>query len=416
MQESALTTEISAPLPLRARGVLEILDVAIKLYRRYFWVLFAWSALVILPSFIPGVSYGAFLLTPLMIGATACCIAAAVRGQPAAFKQCWQFTRPRYGSMLGMYILAFLVVMLAIFGLMLVCGLIFGLGFLVFRDAPATAQIVATVTGMFLLLVVFTLGGTAAMIWQSMVPIVVCMEADKAGSQALARAYELLRGHWVRVTTLMSVLVLGAFVLTAILGISGAMIAGGVPAIQRIFSGGQTPNNALLALFGGLALLWVTMYVLWSPIFYITLALFYLDIRIRKEALDLEWSAHVTAPQAVAAQATAPAASLPVEVQGTSFGTLSPTSFAGPTTPLSPTSATANLPYQEAPWSPAAPSSSPLEQPVLEQPLLEQPTLEQPANPVANDTAVITCPQCGATAPSTQTYCMRCGTLLQPVE
>jgi hypothetical protein len=413
MQESALTTEISAPLPLRARGVLEILDVSIKLYRRYFWVLFAWSALVLVPKFIPVISYGAFLLAPLMVGATACCIAAAVRGQTVTFKQCWHFTRPRYGPMLGMYILAFLVVMLAIFGFMVVCGLVFGLGYFVFRDAPSTAQVVAMVIGLVLLLVALGIAGTAAMIWQSMVPIVVCMEDDKHGSQALARAYELLRGHWVRVTTLMSVLLLGALVLMAILAISGTMIAGGVPSIQRVFTGAEAPDNALLALFGGLALLWVTMYVLWSPIFYITLTLFYLDIRIRKEALDLEWSAHVTAPQTVAPQDGSPVASLPVESPGAPFGMASTSSFASPATPFAPTY-TATPPPRETPLYTTPSLAASQEQPILEQPPPEQPTLEQPVNSGTAD-AAITCPQCGTVAPATQAFCMRCGTLLKPV-
>jgi hypothetical protein len=34
-------------LPLRSRGVLELIDITIKIFRRYFWVLAGWSLAVV---------------------------------------------------------------------------------------------------------------------------------------------------------------------------------------------------------------------------------------------------------------------------------------------------------------------------------------------------------------------------------
>jgi hypothetical protein len=44
-----MNSELSPPtafaaLPVRRRETLEIFDTALKLYRRYFWVLLGWSA------------------------------------------------------------------------------------------------------------------------------------------------------------------------------------------------------------------------------------------------------------------------------------------------------------------------------------------------------------------------------------
>ncbi len=300
MQASPMP-ETFAPLPLRARGGLEIVDVALKVYRRYFGVLLGWSALVVICSFIPIVNYVAWLLTPLIIGATMCCIAAAVRGQPVHFAQCWQFTKGRFGPMLGMYVLGFIIVFAVMMAVFLLCGLLLFLGVQIFQNAPPALQITAGVVGGLALLVLATLLSAVAMIWLNMVPIVVCMEDDKHNTRALARAYDLMRGHWLRVTTVITVLSLGVLAVMGILFVTGAMLVG--LSTLRDLALGQTPSGAVWGGIIGLGLLWVLLWTLWNPVFYLTLALFYLDIRVRKEALDLEWTAHATAPAVSPAEA-----------------------------------------------------------------------------------------------------------------
>jgi hypothetical protein len=58
-----------APLPVRARGVLDILDLALRLYKRYFWVLIGWSALAAILN-VFGRSMLYIFVWPLLSGAT----------------------------------------------------------------------------------------------------------------------------------------------------------------------------------------------------------------------------------------------------------------------------------------------------------------------------------------------------------
>ena len=97
-------------LPVRRRETLEIFDTSLKLYRRYFWVLLGWSALVSGVALVPILSYFAFIFAlPVLYGAVSCCVAAAVRGQRVKFSQCWAFTKPRYWSLVGTTLLSYLV-------------------------------------------------------------------------------------------------------------------------------------------------------------------------------------------------------------------------------------------------------------------------------------------------------------------
>ncbi|HEX8552041.1 MAG TPA: hypothetical protein VF681_10870 [Abditibacteriaceae bacterium] len=288
-----------APMPLRARGPMEILDTAVRVYKQYLWALLGWSAIVAiggtLLSFLPGLSIATFLLTPLIVGACVCCIAAAVRGQPISFNGCWAFTKSRYGPMLGMYLLAGLVA----FGFLIAFGilgglLVWGIGSVASSDS-ASGLIAAVIVG--------AVGGIAALlffscllIWSNVVLIVVCMEDDKRGSPALRRAYDLLRGHWLRVSGLVTLLGFGMMALFVVLCALAAMILG-VGALKDMFNGTSPDDSVVWAVLGGFGTAWIAMWIAWNPIFYLTLTLFYLDLRIRKEALDLEWTAHVSTPE-----------------------------------------------------------------------------------------------------------------------
>jgi hypothetical protein len=168
------------PLPLRARGVIELLDLTIKVFRRYFGVLVAWAAILIggyflvagmgaasmgtslfrnpTPDAILGavwtvgaLMFGAgllgFLCYPLVVGAVACCVAAAVRGQRVTFAQCWEFTRPRYGPMLLYVFLTGLVGILAAIGLTIFIGLVVAASVAIGSALPTVLQVVLAIVG-----------------------------------------------------------------------------------------------------------------------------------------------------------------------------------------------------------------------------------------------------------------------------
>lgn len=437
-----------APLPLRPRGVLEILDIAIKVYKQYFWILLSWSVLVVSGTmlatvvgiFIPfGGSLPSILLKPIITGVVACCIAAAVRGQRVEFKQCWQFTKPRLWPMVGLSVLALIVAMFAILGFFLACGLIFGLGFLVFRSMPEGMQLTMTIIGGFLALTVGTVVVTILFTWQGLVPVVVSMEQDKMNTAALTRAYELLRGQWVRVCTLMTILGLGVLAVSLIFMVLGVLLIG-LPQIESLLNG-QPPNTTVWETIVGIALSYGAVGIIWNPMFYLIMTLLYLDMRVRKEALDLEWAAHVTAPKwdtpppgappthaAYNSGFTTPAYSStpPPTYTHAIPAEFAPVNMAVPSTPFgeSTTSDTAP-PNVSAPFSNDDIATTPTGSisPTIEtQPAADVTT--QPTStllPETQDTPTaqnqtINCPQCGTTTPANQDFCLHCGTRLQATD
>jgi hypothetical protein len=220
------------------------------------------------------------------------------------FRQCWQFTKPRYGALLGVVILSW-IVLGAIFVALYIGAIAVGAaGVWALSGAPEPVQIVAAVIGILLILVGFSAMGVVAFGWASMVPIVACLEDDKRGSAALGRAFELLKGNWKRVFGMS--LLLGLAVL-AVLGIIG----GGYSilnwdGLREVFGGGASPSEsglvALMLTFGGFMTVFGT---LWNPAQCLVIAVLYLDLRVRREALDLEWTSYASAPPA-----STPAASL----------------------------------------------------------------------------------------------------------
>lgn len=288
-----------APMPLRVRGVLENLDVSIKAFKQYFWVMVAWAAIVNGINSIPFVSYFSWFFTPpLIIGAAACCVAAAVRGQRVSFVQCWRFTQPRFWSIVGMHVCALLVAGLVV-------GLLGGMALLavvagayLFGSAPGNVTTTVIVIASVIGLVLFGIAVTALTAWHTLVGIVACMEDDKRNTSALARAWELLRGQWWPVISLMMLLGLGVVVLWLIIGAAGLMM-GGLSAARDLFNGTPSDANSLIALVGFFFSSWLVM-TFYTPIHYLAMTLVYLDLRVRKEALDIEWTAHQTAPTPLA--------------------------------------------------------------------------------------------------------------------
>jgi hypothetical protein len=299
------------PFPLRARGLVEQFDAAIKLYKQYFWVLLGWSAIVtgsgIVGAILPFGGFASLFLTPLAIGSVICCVAAAVRGQSVEFGQCWRFTQPRYWSVLGLHLLASFIGAMAI---AIMVGAMVAItigGVAAFGSSSGAVQVAM---GIFAFLVFGTIGtivGTVFLSWMGLVPIVVCMEDNKRGMPALGRAYEILRGHWLRVTTLMALVGLAMCALLLILASTAALLMG-VSNIKQLMNGGGSGGSdvALIAGIIGFVGSYTLLMMLWTPLYYLILTVFYLDVRVRQEALDLEWTAHATAPSTLGPPPAAP--------------------------------------------------------------------------------------------------------------
>lgn len=297
-----MTPELPSPaplaaLPVRRREILEILDTSLKLYRRYFWVLIGWSALVSAISLVPLVNYAAFLAWPLLYGSVACCLAAAVRGQSVKFSQCWAFTKPRYGPLLGTLILSYLMLAALMFVLIIAGVLIGVLGSLALANAPQPVQIVGSILGFILAFLAFCILSVGAFGWLTMVPIVVCLEDDKRSTAAMGRAFDLLKGNWRRVLGLSLILGLAVLAVFTIVGMIYAII--GIGSASDLFSGANPSESAILGVFASVAAFLGVFGMIWNPVQTLVIAVLYLDLRVRREALDLEWTAYASAPPPV---------------------------------------------------------------------------------------------------------------------
>ena len=279
-----------APLPVRRRGNIEIFDTAFKLFRRYFGVLIGWSAIVAVASLVP---YASILAWPLIYGLGACCIAAAVRGQRISFGQVWDFTKPRYGALIGLVLLAGLLlgagIMAVVFG-----GMIIGFGSVWVLESLDAPPIIGDVLGVIAGIALLVGGSVASVLmyaWLTMVPIIACLEDDKRGPAAMGRAWSLIRGSWLRVVGLSTLLTIAIVAAMAIALGSMALLG----QTSGIFTDSPTESVNWGFIFTFSAVLAV-FFLFWNPIQTLIIAVLYLDLRVRKEALDLEWTSYATAP------------------------------------------------------------------------------------------------------------------------
>ena len=395
-------SEVFSPLPVRSRGILEMLDASIKLYKQYFLILIGWSSAATLAVglcqvvglAIPGLAFVmSALANVLPLGATVCCIAAAVRGQRVTFKQCWQFTKPRYWPLVGVSVLAKLILGFAALVVAGVGGVIGAAGYYGVSNASAGAQIAAGIIGLPILLAVVGIPLVLAYMWQGMVAIVICMEDNNRNANALGRAYDLMRQNWMRTISLMTMFSLLMLIFFGFIAF-GLYITNALPQFKDILDG----REASSAFYKDLSIMGVAVVVLsivYEPWNCLILSLLYLDIRVRKEALDLEWSAHVTAPQIDPATAASQA-----------FG--GPTDF-GQAGQFSPTfSANATHVWATAPSAAANDVAASAAAPDL------YAAAASPAPSVTVAPLPVKCQLCGVENPVDLEYCAACGARTRP--
>lgn len=303
-----MTSETTyAALPVRQRGTLEIIDTALKLYRRYFGVLMGWSALVIFASIIT-YPVGLVLAYPLMAGVCSCAIAAAVRGQRISFGQGWEFSKPRYGALVLITFVQGLLLSAAIGVIMLLSVLVMagGAWLLSAIGAPDSVSAIVAVIGMIIAVLVFSILSVLVYAWLGLAPIIACLEDDHRGLSAMSRAWTLMKGSWGRVLGLSTLLTIAVTAVSGIVTGTLALLGESL----NLFSSNASVSSIIAA---GLAYMgfFGAFFLFWNPIQNLILAVLYLDLRVRNEALDLEWSSYASTPlpvenNAVQAAPTAP--------------------------------------------------------------------------------------------------------------
>jgi hypothetical protein len=202
-----------------------------------------------------------FIVQAILAGLLAPIIARAVSGQQISASDAWRATRPRLPSLL----LATLLVLLAGFGPLLIVGLIVGVAFV--AGAPAAVYAVLALLGLVAL--VLTIWFSTML---SVVTPVVVLENESPG-RALARSWRLVTRSFWRV-----------FGITLLAGLIVA-IAGGILQLPFTFLGAVSGSGivaTVILVIGTIAAGTVT-----RPITAGVTVLLYVDMRMRKEGLDL---------------------------------------------------------------------------------------------------------------------------------
>lgn len=206
-------------------------------------------------------------------------------GEPITFRGCFAAVKRRLGAItlmgllsIAMLLVAYILVSIVILILVLLVGLIVGI-----VGAAGLPQWVATTTLVFLVI----LAVAACLLMISMVvarvvflPQIVMIEGQSAGN-ALGRAIRLGKGNWYRVA---AIALFSYFVSTSLLA------AFAVPVLIGLyFWGVLTPEffvgpiwSVLYTSFGQISNL------LSLPIWIVSFTLLYFDSRVRKEAYDLD--------------------------------------------------------------------------------------------------------------------------------
>ena len=202
-----------------------------------------------------------FIVQAILAGLLAPIIARGVSGQQISAADAWQATRPRLPSLL----LATLLVLLAGLGPLLILGLIVGIAFV--AGAPPAVYAVVALLGIVAL--VLTIWFSTMF---SLVTPVVVLENESPG-RALGRSWRLVARSFWRV-----------FGITLLAGIIVA-VAGGILQLPFTFFGALSGSGiaaTVILVIGTIAAGTVT-----RPITAGVTVLLYVDMRMRKEGLDL---------------------------------------------------------------------------------------------------------------------------------
>ena len=267
---------------LRPLSAGEILDVSFGLYRRLFVPLVLIQVICSSLPFLVGlyaaslgpttetigitlISYLlSFLLGALASGATALVISENYLGREVGAADGLRRALPRFPSLVGVSLFVALLVGVAMLPFAIaVAATAVGLG----AEQPGLAAALALVALLSLLLPIVTFSGLAVS-----TPSLV-IERLSAPTRAMGRSWSLTRGSRMRIIGLLFVF----FIILAVPFIGASLI------LQMLLGGLDSPAARVLSTVVASVLSFVL-----GPILYCILTLTYYDLRVRKEAFDLE--------------------------------------------------------------------------------------------------------------------------------
>ena len=335
-------------IELRPRSVGELLDLTFRLYRRYFMRLMGITLVVMGPmlalnllgstisltsyftllrdtlgetsssvspatsllSLVSSCSSGLALLfgilVPWMQGALIYCVIESILGRQPGWRAAYQATRSRWGALwIGTAIRSVVLVLLLVplfsgLYVALIAGVI-GAGVLPTTSALNSSDSTLFLVGLLafclpLALIFIAITVFVAVNWSMIEPAIV--GEGVAGTASLGRSTELTKGYRLRLTGRLLIFEIMRFVVVTLpLMAVQVFIFGGMVAA----SNGLTDTSPLSV---GVAIIATVIgavaQVLVMPLYEIYITLNYLDLRVRKENLDLQLkAAEMTAAQVI---------------------------------------------------------------------------------------------------------------------
>ncbi|HET9399450.1 MAG TPA: hypothetical protein VFO34_00735 [Candidatus Acidoferrales bacterium] len=296
---------------LRPLGLGEMLDRTFTLYRTHFWLfcgvmalpqairatvdVFAARAFSTMPLFGPTTPSDprkvieafqatagsslllgliAFFIYGMAIGATTYCVSDVYQRRSVSIRTVYQQVARRAGALIGLFLMLLLVSAAIYF------TVVFAAVFVAFFAGLGVA-LVSRVVGALLTVLIIIAGAVlgAWLLMRFAVALPVLLVEDKGVVESMSRSGVLTRGNRGRI--FLALLVIWCIVL----GVTAVFTM--VPTAYTFFSvlrGGRIPIWAMVsnAILGGVA------GTITGPFLAITLAVIYFDLRIRKEAFDLE--------------------------------------------------------------------------------------------------------------------------------
>jgi hypothetical protein len=227
---------------------------------------------VVVPSGLAAVVL-AFIVQILLTGLLTAVIGRSVLGQRITAGEAWHIARPRLPALLGTTVaagIAYLSPWVALGGMLLVLGV---------GHAPGAVLVVVAVFGVIAALVI------DAWFWAmfSMSAAVVVLE--RLGPiRALGRSWRLVRSNFWRVFGILLLAWIIVFVASSVLRLPFAVISAVFSSTSTAFAQAIQPNAAGLAIgaIGGIIAGAIT-----QPIWAGVTVLLYVDLRMRREGLDL---------------------------------------------------------------------------------------------------------------------------------
>ncbi|MEV7217674.1 glycerophosphoryl diester phosphodiesterase membrane domain-containing protein [Kitasatospora cineracea] len=213
----------------------------------------------------------AALLSILAAGLLAPVVGNALTGRDTPLRTAWALVRPRFGPLVGLYLLVVLILLAAL-------------------AAPVALTVLLSTTGGAGWLALLLLAPLPAL-WLS-VRLLLALPALMLEKQtvlaALKRSWRLARGAWWRIFALLLVFSIALYFLTEVLLVPGRLVADLVVGLSGGLGSDDTDaavGIAITAIGGTLA------HTVTVPLAGALYALVYTDRRFRREALDLELTA-----------------------------------------------------------------------------------------------------------------------------